>query len=160
MNTNTKIPTDEAVISMSRIYEAPREVVWAATTEAKHVAQWWGGPGVTNPVCEMDLRPGGSWHHVMRFPDGTELRMEFVFIEVEKPRTLSWRNASKGNLHDAHPSAVITVTLNDLGERTAWEMVARFESIEDRDAAVAFGFNKPIEASSDRLVKYLETFKE
>jgi uncharacterized protein YndB with AHSA1/START domain len=128
-------------------------------TEAKHVAQWWGGPGVTNPVCEMDVRRGGLWHHVMRFPDGRELHMNFIFIDVEKPKVLAWRNAGNGKRNDGPPSAVITVTLHDLGGRTAWEMVARFQSLEDRDAAIAMGFSNPIEASSDRLVDYLETFE-
>jgi uncharacterized protein YndB with AHSA1/START domain len=59
MNTRTEIPAAEAVIVMSRIYDAPRETIWQAITEAKRVARWWGGPGVTNPVCEMDVRPGG-----------------------------------------------------------------------------------------------------
>jgi uncharacterized protein YndB with AHSA1/START domain len=159
MKTKTDVPAAEAVIVMSRIYDAPREIVWEAMTEAKHVAQWWGGPGVTNPVCEMDVRRGGLWHHVMRFPDGRELHMNFVFIDVEKPKVLAWRNAGNGKRNDGPPSAVITVTLHDLGGRTAWEMVARFQSLEDRDAAIAMGFSNPIEASNDRLVDYLETFE-
>ena len=59
MNTTPVVPADEAVIVMTRVYEAPRDLVWEAMTEARHVAQWWGGPGFSNPVCEMDVRPGG-----------------------------------------------------------------------------------------------------
>jgi uncharacterized protein YndB with AHSA1/START domain len=157
MNTKTEIPASEPVIIMSRIYDAPCELVWDVITEPKHIAQWWGGPGVTNPVCEMDVRPGGLWHHVMRFPDGHELHMNFVFIDVEKPNLLAWRNAGNGKPNDGPPSAIITITLRDLGARTAWEMVARFDSLEGRDAAIAMGFSHPIKASSDRLVDYLET---
>ena len=68
MNTTPVVPADEAVIVMTRIYEAPRDLVWEVITEPRHVAQWWGGPGFSNPVCEMDVRPGGLWRHVMRFP--------------------------------------------------------------------------------------------
>ena len=155
MSATTDIPAGEAVIVMQRIYDAPRDLVWQAMTEARHVAQWWGGPGFTNPVCEMDVRPGGLWRHVMRFPDGRELHMSFVFLEVERPKRLVWQNVDHGQSKEGPPTSVIAVTLEDMGDRTRWKMVARFHSLAERDAAVAIGFGKPIEASSDRLVDYL-----
>jgi len=155
MSTTTDVPAGEAVIVMQRIYDAPRDLVWQAMTEARHVAQWWGGRGFTNPVCEMDVRPGGLWRHVMRFPDGRELHMNFVFLEVERPKRLVWQNVDHGRSKGGPPTSVITTTLEDMGNRTRWKMVARFHSLAERDAAVAIGFAKPIEASSDRLVDYL-----
>ena len=156
MSTTTDVPAAEAVIVMSRVFDAPRDIVWEAMTEASHVAQWWGGPGFTNPVCEMEVRPGGLWHHVMRFPDGHELEMSFVFLEVEQPERLVWQNVDRGKRKEGPPASVITVTLEDMGDRTRWKMVARFNSLAERDAAVAMGFSKPIEASNDRLVAYLK----
>lgn len=156
MSTTTEPPAADAVIRMTRVYDAPRSTVWEAMTKPKHVAQWWGGPGFTNPVCEMDVRPGGRWRHVMRFPDGHELRMEFVFLEVDAPGKLVWRPVDHANREESPPTSVITVTLEDLGEQTRWTMVAQFLSVAERDAAAAMGFGKPIEASSDRLVDYLK----
>jgi uncharacterized protein YndB with AHSA1/START domain len=158
MTTTTGIPAGEAVIVMQRIYDAPRDLVWQAMTEARHVVQWWGGLGFTNPVCEMDVRPDGLWRHVMRFPDGRELHMSFVFLEVEKPQRLVWQNVDHGRSKEGPPTSVITVTLEEMGNRTRWKMVARFYSLAERDAAVAIGFKEPIEASSDRLVDYLTNF--
>lgn len=155
MSTAPVIPADEAVIVMTRIYEAPRDLVWEAMTEARHVAQWWGGPGFSNPVCEMDVRPGGLWRHVMRFPDGHELNMNFVFVEVDPPKRLAWREVGHAQLKGGRPSCQITVTLEDMGERTGWKMVARFDSISERDTALSMGFIGPIAASNDRLVDYL-----
>jgi len=152
--TTTVSPTDAEIV-MSRIYDAPREVVWEAMTEARHVAQWWGGPGFTNPLCEMDVRPGGLWRHVMRFPDGRELHMSFVFLEVDRPRKLVWRPVEDEQPKGRPPLSVISVTLEELADRTLWKMVARFTSFAERDAAVAMGFADPIRASSDRLVAYL-----
>jgi uncharacterized protein YndB with AHSA1/START domain len=160
MSTTTETPAGEPIVVMSRTYGAPRELVWQAMTEARHVARWWGGPGFTNPVCEMDVRPGGRWRHVMRFPDGHELEMNFVFVEVEKPQKLVWQNVDHGQRKDGPPTAVITVTLEDIGGRTRWKMVARFISIAKRDEAVGLGFSKPIELSGDRLVDYLEKLRE
>src|SRR5438034_782154 len=108
---------------MSRIYDAPRSLVWEAMTEARHVAKWWGGAGVKNPVCEMNVRPGGHWHHVMQFPSGHEIQMEFIFLEVDAPETLSWRSVLDTQ-PGGPPASTITVTLTDLGEQTAWKMVA------------------------------------
>jgi uncharacterized protein YndB with AHSA1/START domain len=156
MSTTTDAPAADAVIRMTRVYDAPRPVVWEAMTKPEHVAQWWGGPGFTNPVCEMDVRPGGRWRHVMRFPDGHELRMEFIFLEVDEPGRLVWRHGDRANREEGPPTSVITVTLEDMGEQTRWTMVAQFHSVAERDAAVAMGFRKPIEASSDRLVDYLK----
>lgn len=81
---------------MTRIYDAPRALVWAAVTDRNHVKEWWGGPGTTNPVCEMDVRPGGAWKHVMRFPNGMEIVMNFVFVEKVARPTASSRLATRG----------------------------------------------------------------
>jgi uncharacterized protein YndB with AHSA1/START domain len=159
MNTTPVVPADEAVIVMTRVYEAPRDLVWEAITQARHVAQWWGGPGFSNPVCEMDLRPGGLWRHVMGFPDGHELHMNFVFVEVDPPKRLAWRDVGGDQRKGGPPSCLITVTLEEMGARTGWKMVARFDSIADRDSALAMGFIRPIAASNDRLVDYLGTLE-
>jgi uncharacterized protein YndB with AHSA1/START domain len=157
MSTLTDIPADAPTLTMSRLYDAPRDLVWEAMTQARHVRQWWGGPGFSNPVCEMDVRPGGLWSHTMRFPDGRDLHMSFVFVEVQKPTRLVWRHADHHPDQAGPPAAVITVTLDDLGPRTRWTMVARFETLAERDAAVSMGFTQPIEASGEGLVEYLKS---
>ena len=156
MKTETIIPAGEPMIIMTRIYDAPRDLVWQTMTEARHVRRWWGGPDCSNPVCDMDVRPGGLWNHVMRFPDGRELHLAFVFIEVEAPTRLVWQHADYGTRQGGLPASQTVLTLDDLGGRTRWTMVARFPSMADRDAAIGFGFSAPIEASSDRLVEYLK----
>ncbi len=155
MKTQTEIPSDEPTIVMTRTYDAPRELVWRVTTQAKHVRKWWGGPGFSNPVCEMDVRPGGSWKHVLRFPDGKEMALTFVFLEVEPPTRLVWRHKESSF---PGPNPHFTSTLEDIGPRlTQTTLVVRFASIEERDVAVGFGFTGPIEVSNDRLADYLES---
>ena len=147
----------DATIQMSRVYDAPRARVWEAMTQPRHIKQWWGGPGFENPVCEIDLRPGGRWHHVMRFPNGDELTMDFVFVEVDPPGRLVWQNADHGTRQGGPPTCRIAVTLEDLGAQTRWRMVAEFLTPELRDAALASGFTGPIEGSNQRLAAYLLT---
>ena len=158
MSTRTEVPRDQPTIVMTRVYDAPRDMVWEAITEPDHVRQWWGGPGYTTLACEMDVRPGGRWSQVMRFPDGQEMALRFVYVEVDKPARMVWRNADP----ERAPGAVapqFTVTLEALGERTRWTLVARFESIAERDAAVGIGFTGPIETSNEGLVAHLERMK-
>jgi uncharacterized protein YndB with AHSA1/START domain len=158
---STSIEADsatEAIITMSRMFEAPRELVWAALTEPKHVSQWWGGPGFTNPVCEMDLRPGGRWRHVMRTPDGQEYKFDFVFVEIVRPERLVWQNADHGkSIPGAPPTCQNVITLEDHGRQTRWRLVAHFNSLAERDFAVKMGFSGMISVSNDRLVAYLPT---
>ena len=149
----------EPVIIMTRVFDAPRELIWRVTNDPEHIVRWWGGEGFTNPVCEIDLRPGGIWRHVMRAPDGTELRFNFVFVEVDPPRRVSWRAVDSGP--GAPPSILQTVTLEDLGDgRTRWTLVARADSFADRDTAVRMGYSGVISPSLDAMVEYLKTLGE
>jgi uncharacterized protein YndB with AHSA1/START domain len=151
MKMNVARPADEAVIVMTRTFDAPREVVWTAFTTPKHVAKWYGGHAFGNPVCEMDVRPGGLWRHVMRTPDGSEYKMEFVFVEVVKPERLVWKNARDGKPPPGLLNVLNTVTLEEAGAKTKWTLVARFDSLAERDIAVKKGFSSVITEGSEKL---------
>jgi uncharacterized protein YndB with AHSA1/START domain len=150
MNIETS-STIEPVVVMTRTFDAPREKVWAAFTDPKHVVHWYGGHGFSNPVCEMDVRPGGHWRHVMRTPDGHEFEMRFVFVEVVKPEKLVWQSEDYGKRKAGPPACIMTVTLEEAGHRTKWTLVSRFESVAARDAALASGFTTMIEQGSEKL---------
>jgi uncharacterized protein YndB with AHSA1/START domain len=136
---------------MSRIFDAPRAKVWEAFTTPEHVARWYGGPGFTATVGEMDVRPGGLWRIVMRTPDGKEFAMDFVYVEVVKPEKLVWQNVDHGKRAGGPPTALQTVTLEDLGDKTKWKLVARFNSIAERDMSVEMGFAAMVEVGCERL---------
>lgn len=145
--TGQQPDVDGAIIVITRMFDAPRTLVWQAMTDAAHVARWWGGPGISNPVCEMDVRPGGRWHQVMRGPDGFELAIDFVFLEVDPPRRLVWQ--------DVPPTLTSTATFEDAGAGTHWRMVTRFRSVAERDAAIARGFRRVMHTSLDSLETFL-----
>jgi uncharacterized protein YndB with AHSA1/START domain len=75
-------------IVISRIFDAPRELVWQAMTDPQHVIHWWGPRGFTDTIEEMDVRPGGVWNHTMRGPDGRNYPNRSIFKEVVKPEKL------------------------------------------------------------------------
>jgi uncharacterized protein YndB with AHSA1/START domain len=77
-------------MTIVRVFAAPRSLVWKAWTEADRLAQWFGPKNFTNPVCEVDLRPGGTLRITMEGPDGTQYPIEAVFDEVVAPERLVW----------------------------------------------------------------------
>jgi len=88
MSTKPKRPienTADREIVISRIFDAPRELVWEAMTDPRHVVHWWGPRGFTSSIETMDVRPGGVWQFVMHGPDGVNYPNRHVFTEVTKP---------------------------------------------------------------------------
>src|SRR5262249_32473036 len=78
---------DREIVS-TRVFEAPRELLFQAFSDPAHLAQWWGPKGFPNTVHEFDLRPGGAWRMTMHGPDGVNYRNESVFVEVVRPERI------------------------------------------------------------------------
>lgn len=160
MKLDVDISSADEVIVMQRTFDAPREVVWAALTDPKHVVRWYGGRGFENPVCEMDVRPGGRWRHVMRTPDGVDHELEFVFLEVVKPERLVWRNADHGKRpENGYRDNVMTVTLEEASRQTRWKLVTRFTSIANRDLAVRMGFTRVLGEGTEKFDDLVKTLR-
>jgi uncharacterized protein YndB with AHSA1/START domain len=149
--------SNEPVIVMTRLFDAPRPLVWKAITDPKHVAQWYGGEGFTSPICEMDVRPGGAWRHVMQAPNGAQFTINCIFIDVVEPERLVWRTVADENRKPSPPVAVNTVTLEECGLQTKWMLVARFESFEQRDITAKMGFGPMISQGLERMAAHLKT---
>lgn len=148
---------DEAVIIMTRMFDAPREKVWECFTRPEHVVKWYGGRGFGNEVLEMDVRPGGLWRHVMHTPNGGEFRMDFVYVEVVKPSRLVWQHVDHGKRVGPPPTCRQAITLEDHGDRTRWTLVSTFSSMADRDFASKMGFAETITQGSDKFNDLVKT---
>jgi uncharacterized protein YndB with AHSA1/START domain len=148
---------DRPIITITRDFDAPRELVWTTITDPKHVAVWYGGPGFTNPVCEMDLRVGGAWHHVMQAPNGTRYTIDSFFEEIVAPERLVWRTVADPSRNPPPPTSLNTVTLEARGSQTRWKLVTLFDSIAERDRAASMGFGQMIGMSKDRMAALLAT---
>jgi uncharacterized protein YndB with AHSA1/START domain len=148
---------DRPVIVITRDFDAPRSLVWTVITDPKQVAVWWGGPGFTNPVCEMDVRVGGLWHHVMQSPGGARFTMDAVFEEVKAPERLVWRTLKDPNRNPPPPTSLNTITLEERGPVTRWKLVTLFDSIADRDVSAQMGFGQMVAAGTERMAAYLGT---
>ena len=80
--------TSDREIVLTRVLDAPRELVWHAITSPEHVIKWWGPIGFTTTIEEMDVRPGGVWKHVMHGPDSTDYPTQAIFTEAVEPERL------------------------------------------------------------------------
>lgn len=92
MNAASTSASDKDFV-ISRVYDAPRDLVWRACTEPERMRQWWGPKGFTVVASKMDLRPGGIYHYGLKAPDGSEMWGKFVFREVSPPQRLVFINS-------------------------------------------------------------------
>ena len=111
-----KFPAREVVIT--RICNAPRELVFRAWTEPQQLARWWGPKSFTNPVCEVDARPGGAWRIVMRGPDGGEYPCHGVYQEIVAPERLVFTNDAVDADGRDLIKGITTVIFEALGDKT------------------------------------------
>lgn len=156
-NETPATPGSDREIVITRVFDAPRALVYEAWTDPEHVAHWWGPKGIKTTVIETDLRPGGRWEYVMRFPDGTEYPVKGVFREVEPPARLVISDGYDEDPEESKPfgDMVTTVTFDDLGDKTRVTMRILHESAENRkkyeDGGAVGGWN----SSFERLEEYL-----
>jgi uncharacterized protein YndB with AHSA1/START domain len=141
--------SDREIVA-TRVFDAPRELVFQVWTDAKHVSNWWGPRGFTTTTYEMDVRPGGVWRHVMHGPDGRDYPNEIVFVEIAKPERLVYDHVSE-------PKFQTTVTFTEHAGKT--EVTARmlFESATLRNwVASEHGAVEGLHHTLERLEEQLD----
>ena len=95
LKNNLSEETADREIVITRDFNAPRELVWEAMTNPKHVVNWWGPRGFSTTIEEMDFRVGGVWQHIMRGPDGVKYPNKSVFKEIVKPERIVYQHGGK-----------------------------------------------------------------
>jgi uncharacterized protein YndB with AHSA1/START domain len=108
----------ERTVTLTRVYDAPRELVWRAWTDPEHLARWFGPRGFTASVPELDVRLGGSLRIVMHGPDGNDYPMKGVFREVKPPERLVFSNIAIDNDGNHLLEGETTVMLEEEGGKT------------------------------------------
>jgi uncharacterized protein YndB with AHSA1/START domain len=150
-------PSDEE-IRMTRLFDAPRQLVFEAMTRPEHVRQWWGclGEGYSVPVCEIDLRVGGKWRFVNRHPGG-----EFAFYgeyrEISPPDRLVFTETMEPY---PEPGSTVTTVLTEEGGKTRMTATVRYPSKEVRDIVIGTGMEKGAAISYDRLEDLVIALKQ
>lgn len=138
---------------ITRVFDAPRDLVWKAWTEPERIKQWSAPKGFTIPVADGELRPGGEWKSCMRKPDGTDLWLAGVYQEIDAPHRLVFTHAWLDENGKPGPETLVTVTLTERAGKT--EMSFRqsgFDSLESRDGH-AGGWNECFDRLEELLAK-------
>lgn len=145
-------------ITITRVFDAPRELVFAAWTDPNHVERWWGPRGYASFDCEIDLRAGGVFALQMRGPDGAVYPCRRVFREVVKPERIVYtRGSDDGHACGAGlpPRAIVTVTFVERDGKTTLTIHTLLQSAADREAAQTAGFVPGWESTLERLAELL-----
>ena len=108
-------------LSISRLINAPQELVWEAWTNPEHIRHWWGPVGFNSTISKMEVSEGGEWIFVMHGPDGTDYKNKHVYITLEKPSLIIMR-------HESFPPFVMTARFEAKGTQTLVTLHSVFES--------------------------------
>jgi len=118
-------PTTERELTISRMFDAPRDLVFKMWTDPTHMAQWWGPHCFTNPICNLDARPGGAILIHMRGPDGVIYPMSGVFREIIAPERLAFTAVAQDQAGNPLLESETTVVFEEHGGKTKVTVHAR-----------------------------------
>jgi uncharacterized protein YndB with AHSA1/START domain len=147
-------PSDREIV-MTRVFDAPRDLVFEAHTSCEHMSKWWGPRKYEIADCEVDFRPGGIWRIVHRAP-GEEHVFSGEFREIVRPERITW-TFEWGGL-PGHVS-VDTVTFEENDGKTTLASTSVFDTVEDRDGMLQSGMEEGAAESWDRLEEHVESLK-
>lgn len=138
----------------TRVVTAPRSLVWDVWTNPIHVPHWMTGPeGMSMPICEIDLRVGGSWRYVWRMPNGEHMEMTGVYKEIVPHTKLVCTECWGGDW----PETLNTLVLTEEEGKTTMTCTVRYPTEAAREAATATGMKEGWAHSYEILDKYMAT---
>jgi uncharacterized protein YndB with AHSA1/START domain len=150
--TTFSTPSDREIV-MTRVFDAPRELVFKAYTDPNAIPQWWGPRRYATTVDQMDVRPGGAWRFVNQGPDGSEFAFRGEYRVIVPPERLVYTFEFEGM-----PGHILveTITFEEHDGKTTLTNTSLFDSGEDRDGMLASGMTEGATESMDRLAEYLQ----
>jgi uncharacterized protein YndB with AHSA1/START domain len=152
-NTGTlklTIPTDREIV-LTRVFAAPRHLVWDAFTKPELLKRWFGPRGWALVVCEVDLRVGGGFRFVLRGPDGREMGMRGVYREIVPPE----RSVHMESFDDYPGESQVTAVFVEEGGQTTLTATVLYPSKEVRDIVIQTGMEHGAAESYDKLAELL-----
>lgn len=154
----TKFETSGNVLTVERTFNAPRDLVWQAFTDPKHIEKWWGPRGWQTIVFKMDVRPGGVWHFVMRGPEGMESWGLATYREVSAPTRLTYDDAwsnPEGTANEDMPVTPVEIDFLEESGKTRIISVSRFDSVETLEQVKDMGLAEGLTETWDRLDEFV-----
>jgi uncharacterized protein YndB with AHSA1/START domain len=148
-------PSDREV-RLTRVFDAPRQLVWQAFTKPELMKRWFGPRGWSMVECTIDLRVGGGWRFVLQGPDGRKMGMRGAYREIKAPE----RSVHVETYDDYPGESIVTAVFTEKGGKTTLEATVEYPSKEVRDAVIQSGMEHGAAESYDKLAELLaETAK-
>ena len=147
------LPSDREVV-MTRVFDAPRSLLFEAHTKPEHLARWWGPRTHEMVVCDMDFRPGGAYRFVLRKSNGKEYGFRGEFREIVPPERIVWTFEFEGM--PGHVS-IETLTFTERDGKTTLTAKAVYSTVEDRDGVLQSGMETGARETWDRLAELVAT---
>jgi uncharacterized protein YndB with AHSA1/START domain len=160
ISANAKTESSEWDLVITRVFDVPRALVFKAWTETRHLAQWWGPKGFTNPVCEMDVRVGGELRIHMRAPDGVVYPMKGVFKEIVAPERLVFVSSALDGDGRSMFDILNTVLFAEKRGKTTLTLQARVITATAQAPQYLKGMEMGWTQSLDRLEEKLATMSD
>ncbi|WP_042159548.1 SRPBCC domain-containing protein [Paenibacillus gorillae] len=168
MTNKLTLRPEGSVLFMEREFDAPRELVYDAYTQAEHLKHWWGPRGWELSYCTVDFRPGGVWHYCMKCVDenqgdffGFESWGKGVYKEIDAPESFTYQDFfsdAEGNETEGMPSSIVALSFEPLeGNRTRMVSRAKYESEDQLNKVLEMGMEPGIAQTLDRFEEYLLT---
>ena len=160
MGTNGKgysltTPSDREIV-ITRVFDAPRDLVFEAHSTCEHLSNWWGPRKYEVADCEVDFRTGGTWRITHR-AEGEEHVFRGEYREIVRPERITWTFEWMGL--PGHVS-VDTVTFEETDGKTLLTTTSVFDSVEDRDGMIQSGMESGLLETWERLDEYLEVLRQ
>ena len=153
-------------LTLEREFDAPRDLVFEAFTDCKHLRHWWGPHGWELPVCQMDFREGGSWLYCMKCVDenmgdffGTESWGKQVFHEIDRPNSISYTDYfadAEGNINPELPATDSTLEFVDQGASTKLVSRSTYATAEALKTVTDMGMLQGVAETWDRLAERIQ----
>ena len=154
-NERTEAWADGSDLVFRRVFDAPRDLVWAVITDPKRVTKWWGPRDYTTTVEEMDVRVVGRWRWINHTTGGEDVPFKGEYLEVVPPERLVYTEIWDVPGFDDRP-AINTMVLEEVaGGRTRMTASSRFPSVEDLQGALATGMIGGALQTYDRLAEVI-----
>lgn len=138
---------------ITRVFDAPRALVWKAWTDPEQAKRWWGPKGFSVVALQMEVRSGGTWSKCVRSPDGAKYWRRGVYKEIVEPGRLVFTYVSDDPRGNPGDETLVTVTFEELGAKTRLTFhQAVFDTVESRDAHQG-GWTSCLERFAEYLAK-------
>jgi len=149
------MPSDREMV-MTRVFDAPRDLVFEAHTSCEHMSNWWGPRKYEVASCEIDFRPGGTWRVVHRGPDGNEIAFFGEYREIVRPERIVWTFGFDGMPGKPGPE---TMVFEEHDGKTTLTTTSVFNSAEERDGVLESGMEEGAVETYKRLDEYLDVLR-